>query len=41
MNIFVNVVMSMFVLFLIVLLKVFRLYCVIQNKNKLWKLLKL
>mgnify|MGYP003287988130 CR=1 FL=1 len=41
MNIFVNVVMSKFVLFLIVLLMVFKLYYVIQNKNKLWKLPKL
>ena len=40
MNIFVNVVTSKFVAFLMVLLMVFR-YCVIQNKSKLWKCPKL
>ena len=41
MNIFVNVVTSKFAAFLMVLLMVFRLYCVIQNKNELWKCPKL
>ena len=41
MNIFVNAVMSLFVLFLIVLLIVFKLHYLIQNRNKLWKLPKL
>lgn len=41
MNIFVNVVMSLFVLFLVVLLMVYKLYYLIQNRNKLWKLPKL
>ena len=34
MNIFLNVVMSKFVLFLMVLLMVFKLYCAIWKKNK-------
>ena len=34
MSIFLNVVMSKFVLFLMVLLVIFKLYCVIWNKNK-------